>query len=543
MSGTTFTAIDLYAGAGGWACGLRMAGIDVQRSYEWWPPAARTSAENNQHDVVVGDIRQLDLATLPTDVDFVVGSPPCTEFSYSNRGGGGDIADGLKDIRKFLEIVEHVRPRAWVMENVPRVAKVLTRELSPGGSLEQFADLVQVIEVVDASQWGVPQRRKRMIAGNFNMDTLQSYRGVSPALTLGDVVATLAEGVRDPVYGWALDTSPLTDHVKEAPLTEEERRMNHDSKRFHRFYNQMAFPEPLDKSARTITALCTRVSRESLIIEDAGQFRRLTVREKASIQAFPVHYQIFGESSSIKTKQVGNAIPPLLTFYIGHALRGTPVSQVALPSSPPAFAAPTPSATPPLPRGTFRAQRSFAAALPHLRFGSGTRLQLANSWEHNQDTPIWEISFHYPPAKTAPVPLTGDLVARIRQVGDLSGWVDSACAATQTALKSFTSNPQEMQALWLSSNMSHGPFGVVDTLGRVARNIRETLPDVSSDEWVTVGDLLTGAPPGTPARRMHKFYDNAPMILSGAIVGTVFNEWIAPPPRSVSRTTPAPLDT
>jgi DNA (cytosine-5)-methyltransferase 1 len=529
MSETTFTAIDLYAGAGGWACGLRMAGIDVQQSYEWWPPAARTSQENNRHDVVVGDIRQLDLTTLPADVDYVVGSPPCTEFSYSNKGGGGDIADGLKDIRKFLEIVEHVRPRAWAMENVPRVAKVLKRELSPGGSLAQFADLVKVIEVVDASQWGVPQRRKRMIAGNFNMNTLRSYQGLRPALTLGDVVRDLAEGVRDPVYGWALEGVPLTDHVKEAPLTEEELRMNRDSKVHHRFYNCMPFPEPLDKSARTITALCTRVSRESLIIEDAGQFRRLTVREKASIQAFPVHYQIYGDSSSIKNKQVGNAIPPLLTFYIGHALRGTPVSQVALPSSPPVFAAPTPSATPPLPRRAFRAQRSFAAALPGgLRFGSGTRFQLANGWEHNQDAPSWMVSFHYPPAKTAPVPLTDDLIARISEVGDLATWVDSVRKATLTALAPFTSDPEDLQSLWVAGDMTHGPFGVVDTLGQVARDVQETLPVLSSEEWKAVGDLLTGAPPGTPARRMNKFHDNASMILSGAVVGTVFNSWSEP---------------
>ena len=57
------------------------------------------------------DIRKLELKQLPNpeEVDFVVGSPPCTQFSYSNRGGSGDISDGLVDIFKFLEVVEYLK--------------------------------------------------------------------------------------------------------------------------------------------------------------------------------------------------------------------------------------------------------------------------------------------------------------------------------------------------------------------------------------------------------------------------------------------------
>jgi|SRR5947207_2642870 len=129
QAGQRLTAIDLYGGIGGWALGLRMAGVDVIASYEWWPAAADTSRKNLNHEVHQVDIRTLDVSSLPQGIDFVVGSPPCTQFSYSNRGGNGDITDGLKDIEKFLQIVEAIRPRYWVMENVPRVAGILDREL------------------------------------------------------------------------------------------------------------------------------------------------------------------------------------------------------------------------------------------------------------------------------------------------------------------------------------------------------------------------------------------------------------------------------
>lgn len=120
-------AIDLYSGVGGWSAGLRMAGISVVASYERSEHANITNARNNGHATHTVDLRALDLNTLPKDIDVVVGSPPCTQFSMSNRGGNGDISDGLKDIKVFLEVVDRLKPRFWAMENVPRVSNILAR--------------------------------------------------------------------------------------------------------------------------------------------------------------------------------------------------------------------------------------------------------------------------------------------------------------------------------------------------------------------------------------------------------------------------------
>ena len=100
-----FKAIDLYGGIGGWTLGLQMVGIEVLRSYENWMPAIETHNANFGHLSKPIDIRKLSISDLPSDIDFIVGSPPCTQFSYSNRGGSGNINDGLVDIRKFLQIV------------------------------------------------------------------------------------------------------------------------------------------------------------------------------------------------------------------------------------------------------------------------------------------------------------------------------------------------------------------------------------------------------------------------------------------------------
>jgi DNA (cytosine-5)-methyltransferase 1 len=145
-------AIDLYAGIGGWSLGLRMAGVEVVASYEWWPHANATNSLNNGHASVEMDLRLADPSSF-NFVDVIVGSPPCTHFSLANRGGKGNIREGLKDVEKFLEIVDHVKPRFWAMENVPRLASILQSEFNQGGVLHRFAHLDPTVAIVDASEW------------------------------------------------------------------------------------------------------------------------------------------------------------------------------------------------------------------------------------------------------------------------------------------------------------------------------------------------------------------------------------------------------
>ena len=113
-----YRAIDLYSGIGGWSLGLKMAGIDVVASYEWWDKANRSNQMNNQHTATEIDIRQLCLEDLPKNIDFVVGSPPCTQFSFANRGGNGDIEDGLKDIAVGSKVA--LRSRGTARSNSPK---------------------------------------------------------------------------------------------------------------------------------------------------------------------------------------------------------------------------------------------------------------------------------------------------------------------------------------------------------------------------------------------------------------------------------------
>jgi DNA (cytosine-5)-methyltransferase 1 len=516
-------AVDIYSGVGGWSLGLRMAGIDVVSSYEWWGKANDTNFRNNGHKTESLDIRQLSAISVPK-VDIVVGSPPCTHFSLANRGGKGNVYEGLKDVEKFLEVVDAVKPRFWAMENVPRLASIMERELCQGGVLHRFAGLNPRIMVLDASEWGVPQRRQRCIAGNFDFDRLFSYRDGLPNRTLGDVVSSLfSDPVLDPIYRTSISPSCLFDHDEEEALSAEEERINREMKTFHPIYNNMSFPDDLNRPSRTVTATCTRVSRESIVVRTERGVRRLTVRERACLQSFPINYQFYGDSHSQKLKMVGNAVPPLLSFYIAHAMLGTGLSDLPEPGtaigvfSPPCE--PPIRTTPDKPGCSYSAERRFRSAIPHLRFKSGVRFELGNSF--SKKTPEWRIRFFFGGSKKIGEVVLNELLLKdIEKVKGAKSKISKAkkiCDGVSEIISSTSAH--NLQHAWThcEGGCVH-PHSLVDAIGNaVGALIAEDSPGLSSE--VVRGVMKSmGNPPG-----WEKVLRNAPAVFAGLMAGCIVN--------------------
>ena len=538
-------AIDLYSGIGGWSAGLSCAGVDVVEAYEIWPAAMRTYNANLGTRHVVSDVRAIVLENLPPDISLVVGSPPCTEFSYSNRGGGGDIAEGLKDIVKFFEVVRHVRPAAWIMENVPRTAAMIRSGLeTEGHPLFEFRDLAPKIEVIDFSDFGLPQARSRCLVGVFPFERLRAMLVDQPRRTLGDVIAALGTGhdVVDPHWGITLRQDQMTEMEPELPLNGEQLRMNREAKRFHPVYNDMPFPDPLDRPSRTVTATCTRVSRESIVIaaDDLQSVRRLTVRERATLQSFPITYQFYGNSHSQKVKMIGNAVPPLFAYLVGLAAQNLAAEAVQMDGDLPApLVLPThlPDVTPPHAVGTaYPARRRFRAALPGLRFKSGMRFQLSNSFADGSAT--WAVEFFFGPSKQVrSVALDRTLFETLRRVPFVEAAL-RACRAQLDPVRAIVDrySPEKMQRAWRQSAPGVGPYALVDQLGQAG--IAMTHAFSSADrEHVARIVLATCADSTGAIASKDKLMQNGSSILAGLVLGSWFNDldWAAsePPDREV----------
>ena len=329
------TCADLFCGAGGFSEGFRQAGFRVTKALDIWAPAVLTHEKNHPDtEAIRGDILSY-APELLGPVDVLIGSPPCTEFSFANRGGGGDIEEGLRLVYRFLRFVYELQPRWWVMENVPRVLDFLPDEvpLRKLGIDKKGSLPIPVRAVLVSADYGTPQLRRRAFSGDFPLPP-PTYGEIPTSTTrrwrtLREVVTTLPDPLRpahgdarDPVYGFELPVLELTDHFsRDLVLSEEEVRENRKAKEDHSWYGRMSFPDELDRPARTVMATNLRVSRETTVIA-AGRdrYRRLSVREASSVQGFPITYQWWGATSSLKYKLVGNAVAPPVAFAVARAI-------------------------------------------------------------------------------------------------------------------------------------------------------------------------------------------------------------------------------
>jgi DNA (cytosine-5)-methyltransferase 1 len=531
------TAIDLYSGIGGWTLGLKMAGIEVISSYEWWKEANITHNKNFGTNHKERDIRKLDLKKdlpKPREVDFVVGSPPCTQFSFANRGGNGDLADGLIDIHKFLEVVEYLCPKYWAMENVPRVAGILRDQIEMGGALYKFKHLFEggygTIEVYNSAEYGVPQNRKRMIAGNFPRQLFESYKEVAPKRFLGQIIEALdRESVHDPIYGHPITT--LTDHIYETPLTSEEERINRDAKSYHPVYNKMSFPDELDRPSRTVTALCTRVSRESIVIPCSikEKFRRLTVRERGCVQSFPADYQFYSNSYGGKLKMIGNAVPPLLTYYLAQSMLEVELLKLKQPKSHGKIMTngkALPLIFEPDQQGSkYPWSRSFWLAIPGLRFGSGVRFELRNLTNKEFERTFWRVNFFYGNSKKIK-----QLILDKQRFEELWEALQILDIDTNNLIQGYIKLIKSVDLEGLQENWTNkrrdknGPIWLVDEIGKFAKKLIAHLSNEDNLIQYKLSELTETILTNGNGRIDNKKLANcAPKMLTGVILGSIFN--------------------
>ncbi|MHA1166846.1 MAG: DNA cytosine methyltransferase [Candidatus Hodarchaeales archaeon] len=361
--------LDLFCGAGGFSEGFRQAGFDVVSGIDNWQIACDAHDKNgfgkakNENMFKGIDkkgaqwVRSIKKEITDTygEIDVIIGSPPCTEFSYAKNGGRGDIEKGMLLVRSFLVFVAIFQPRFWIMENVPRLETALLTEaqktdsngweislrklgvtrrtvtrkhiLGNGSSLK-----IPYGEVLTASNYGCAQDRKRFVAGNINLGAIDDYRKAPK--TLGDIIEKLHESynaesdkVYDPNYdSHCIPKEKLRDYdycTNIHPLYWE--HMRHLKQR-HIQYGRMAFPDHLSNPARTVLATLNPSSREAITIDtkrtmdyqskSRSIYRLLSVREAASLQGFPISFQLLGKSLSSRYRLIGNAVPCQLAFAL-----------------------------------------------------------------------------------------------------------------------------------------------------------------------------------------------------------------------------------
>lgn len=326
------TALDLFAGCGGLSLGLEKAGFEVLGAVEKDEKAAETYALNNPDTQMwLNDIRNLKTLSVSRklglrkgQLDLLAGCPPCQGFSaLRTLNGKHAIRDKRNDlIFEFLRFAEALLPKAIMMENVPGLAtnrrfKQFVKKLTELGYEGHY-------KVLNAANFGVPQRRRRLIyVAGLNAE-IGFAKPRSICKSVRDAIAGLPSAGHsgDPVHDIPENRSEIVRSlIKSIPkdgggrsdLSEDRQLDCHKTcDGFKDVYGRMSW----DTLAPTITSGFFNPSKGRFL--HPSKNRAITVREAAMLQGFPRKYKFNIEHGKVSLAlMIGNALPP--PFIAAHA--------------------------------------------------------------------------------------------------------------------------------------------------------------------------------------------------------------------------------
>lgn len=344
------TFISVYSGAGGLDLGFAQAGFDplfandidpdavstYNRIHTLQDPAWDLAAQKFKcHSAVCGDVLSATSSLTAGEVDLIIGGPPCQGFSTAGRMDPDDPRS--VHVIHFAQLVERLRPLAFVMENVPSLATSSRWGATRSQLMRHVPDTYTTeLFVLNASHWDVPQARQRMF--------WIGIRGERP-LPLFDEGPTLSSppSCRDALLSLPPVGNEGNDSTCPAAIVPAKQPVLRRSPYAGMLFNGQGRVIDLDKPAPTLPASMggnrtpiidegnLRHDLQPWILQYHAQLqrgkppltslppgtplRRLTTEEAALLQSFPLDMSWRGSQSSI-FRQIGNAVPPRLAWAV-----------------------------------------------------------------------------------------------------------------------------------------------------------------------------------------------------------------------------------
>ena len=291
------TVLDLFAGCGGLALGFESAGYRTI-GFEMEDSAAETYEKNLKS---VCNSVKLDLDFKYPEAEIIIGGPPCQPFSVGGHQKG--IEDSRDGFPIFIDAVKKLQPKIFMFENVRGLLysnkwyfDLVIQELQKLGYIIDY-------KLLNAVNYGVPQNRERLFVvghrAKFNFPK-PHQRKVTVSEAIGDTMSITYE---------------------------DSKFLNASMDKYVAKYEKASFcinPRDLypDKPARTLTCrnLAGATGDMQRVRLPDGRRRRLSHREAARLQSFPDWFSFSGNETQ-QFNQIGNAVPPLLSYQLALALK------------------------------------------------------------------------------------------------------------------------------------------------------------------------------------------------------------------------------
>ncbi len=392
-------SIELFAGAGGLALGFSEHGVTHRAVVEWNTHACQTIRNNKRRNVAPmshwPDVTEGDVCTFKYDgfqgLDLITGGPPCQPFSMGGKAGG--FLDARDMFPQAIRAVRETRPRAFVFENVQGLKRAAFSDylryillqlefpsLMAGEDEEWPHHLARLdkhkgigwtseynvnLRVVNAANYGVPQKRMRVFIVGFRADLNVNFTFPDPTHSQDSLLLSqwgngeywerhgVAKRARPPRPAgvekklaslMARDAANILlpwETVRDAiaDLPDPEKRPDLELFQAHRFQpGARSYAghtgSPLDEPAKALKAGDHGVpGGENMLRRPDGSIRYFTVRESARIQTFPDSFIFEGTWGEVM-RQLGNAVPVRLAAVIAGSvcehLRASELSNLQL---------------------------------------------------------------------------------------------------------------------------------------------------------------------------------------------------------------------
>jgi DNA (cytosine-5)-methyltransferase 1 len=262
---------------------------------------------NFEHKCIVKDVRQIKPTEIP-DFDVLVGGFPCQSFSISAQN---PPRLGFKDERGMLffemvKILKEKKPRAFIAENVKGLLSANHKQAFPM-ILKEFSDAGYKVQyyLVNASKFGVPQKRERVIIigfrENIDLNNFVFSHYIPCSSVLGDVIDKNENN----------NESLFFSEKAVAGMMAVRKKMNKGR------------VQDLSQPCNTISAHLAKVSLNSTdpVLKIGDRYRRFSCREAARIQSFPDTFILDVVSNIRQYKAIGNAVPPVMMWHIANSLQ------------------------------------------------------------------------------------------------------------------------------------------------------------------------------------------------------------------------------
>jgi DNA (cytosine-5)-methyltransferase 1 len=339
-----YTCVDTFCGAGGMSLGLSWAGFKHLLSFDSDYHCSETMQLNKKyfsHQKEQASIEEYLNGKLLKrinvkigDLFLLAGGPPCQGFSVQRIGKDSDKRNDL--VYLFFKLVKEAIPKFFLMENVPGIKGKRGKSfLTSAISYAEEAGYWVHLGVLDAQDFGVPQRRKRVfLIGERKDFSCPSFKFPKPTTSEGfrKTVRQTIEHLPPPPDN-CFDHPQFTHHRKDKlselnkkrlqalrpgqgrenlpkKLLAECHKRDANSIGHRNVYGRMSW----DEVAPTLTARFDSFTRG--LFGHPEQIRSISLREGALLQTFPIDFRFFGNKVDI-ARQIGNAVPPLLAKAIG----------------------------------------------------------------------------------------------------------------------------------------------------------------------------------------------------------------------------------